>query len=64
MPPPTPGPLAMAATLVIDFGAMILVGAFIGIPMERLGGRHRLCGDSDRGFGGAVAIAPRLIADF
>jgi GntP family gluconate:H+ symporter len=37
MVPPTPGPLAMAATLNIDLGAMILVGAIIGIPMSLAG---------------------------
>ena len=37
MVPPTPGPLAMAATLKIDLGVMILVGAVIAIPMS-LGG--------------------------
>ncbi len=35
--PPTPGPLAMAATLNIDLGVMILVGAFIGIQMSIVG---------------------------
>ena len=34
MVPPTPGPLAMAATLGIDLGVMILVGAMIAIPMS------------------------------
>ncbi|MDE0104209.1 MAG: SLC13 family permease [Bryobacterales bacterium] len=37
MVPPTPGPLAMAATLQIDLGVMILVGAIIAVPMS-LGG--------------------------
>jgi GntP family gluconate:H+ symporter len=37
MVPPTPGPLAMAATLNIDLGAMILVGAIIGVPMALAG---------------------------
>lgn len=37
MVPPTPGPLAMAATLGIDLGAMILVGAMIAIPMSVCG---------------------------
>ena len=37
MVPPTPGPLAMAATLEIDLGVMILVGAIIAVPMS-LGG--------------------------
>ena len=37
MVPPTPGPLAMAATLNIDLGVMILVGAFIGIQMSIVG---------------------------
>ncbi|MCY4188831.1 MAG: SLC13 family permease [Bryobacterales bacterium] len=37
MVPPTPGPLAMAATLGIDLGAMILVGALVAVPMS-LGG--------------------------
>ena len=35
--PPTPGPLAMAATLNIDLGVMILVGFLIGIPMALVG---------------------------
>ena len=34
MVPPTPGPLAMAATLGIDLGLMILVGAMIAVPMS------------------------------
>ena len=34
MVPPTPGPLAMAATLDIDLGVMILVGAVIALPMS------------------------------
>ena len=37
MVPPTPGPLAMAATLNIDLGVMILVGALVGIPMSVAG---------------------------
>ena len=37
MVPPTPGPLAMAATLNIDLGVMILVGAMIGIQMSIVG---------------------------
>lgn len=37
MVPPTPGPLAMAATLNIDLGAMILVGAAIAVPMSVVG---------------------------
>lgn len=37
MVPPTPGPLAMAATLNIDLGAMILVGAAIAVPMSVAG---------------------------
>ena len=35
--PPTPGPLAMAATLGIDMGAMILGGMVIAIPMAFAG---------------------------
>ena len=35
--PPTPGPLAMAATLNVDLGVMILVGALVGIPMSIAG---------------------------
>ncbi len=35
--PPTPGPLAAAATLGIDLGAMILGGIAIGIPMAFAG---------------------------
>ena len=35
--PPTPGPLVMAATLGIDLGTMILVGAIVGIPMSMVG---------------------------
>ena len=37
MVPPTPGPLAMAATLDIDLGVMILVGAAIALPMSFVG---------------------------
>lgn len=37
MVPPTPGPLAMAATLNIDLGTMILVGAIVGVPMSLAG---------------------------
>ncbi len=37
MVPPTPGPLAMAATLDIDLGVMILVGAVIALPMSLAG---------------------------
>ena len=37
MVPPTPGPLAMAATLDIDLGVMILVGAAIALPMSIVG---------------------------
>jgi gluconate:H+ symporter, GntP family len=37
MVPPTPGPLAMAATLNVDLGAMILVGAILGVPMAVAG---------------------------
>ncbi|MEZ5402001.1 MAG: gluconate:H+ symporter [Bryobacteraceae bacterium] len=35
--PPTPGPLAMAATLNLDLGVMILAGAIVGIPMSLAG---------------------------
>ena len=35
--PPTPGPLAMAATLDFDLGMMILVGALVGVPMSIVG---------------------------
>lgn len=37
MVPPTPGPLAMAATLNFDLGMMILVGAMVGLPMAIAG---------------------------
>lgn len=37
MVPPTPGPLAMAATLQIDLGTMIIVGAVIAVPMSLVG---------------------------
>lgn len=37
MVPPTPGPLAMAATLDIDLGTMIMVGAVIALPMSLVG---------------------------
>ena len=37
MVPPTPGPLAMAATLNFDLGVMIMVGAMVGIPMAFVG---------------------------
>lgn len=35
--PPTPGPLAIATTLNIDLGIVILVGVVIGIPMSVVG---------------------------
>ena len=35
--PPTPGPLTMAATLGIDLGVMILVGALIALPCAVVG---------------------------
>jgi len=35
--PPTPGPLAIAATMGIDLGTMILVGIVIGIPASTAG---------------------------
>ncbi len=35
--PPTPGPLAIAATLGIDLGTMILTGMAVGIPMSLAG---------------------------
>ena len=37
MVPPTPGPLAMAATLDVDLGTMIVVGAVIAVPMSLAG---------------------------
>lgn len=37
MVPPTPGPLATAATLGVDLGMMILVGATVGLPMSLAG---------------------------
>ncbi len=37
MVPPTPGPLAMADTLNIDLGTMILVGAIVAVPMSLAG---------------------------
>jgi GntP family gluconate:H+ symporter len=37
MVPPTPGPLAMAATLGIDLGVMIVVGGCIAVPMSFAG---------------------------
>jgi len=37
MVPPTPGPLAMAATLNVDLGIMILVGSIIAVPMSLAG---------------------------
>lgn len=37
MVPPTPGPLAMAATLDVDLGTMIVVGAVIAVPMSLVG---------------------------
>ncbi|RPI27225.1 MAG: hypothetical protein EHM61_09160 [Acidobacteria bacterium] len=37
MIPPTPGPLAMAANLNIDFGMMILLGGLVAIPMALVG---------------------------
>lgn len=37
MVPPTPGPLAAAATLGVDLGMMILVGAMVGLPMSLAG---------------------------
>ncbi len=35
--PPTPGPLTMAATLQIDLGTMILVGALVALPAAIVG---------------------------
>ncbi|MBI1313178.1 gluconate permease [bacterium] len=35
--PPTPGPLTMAATLGIDLGKMILVGALVALPAAVVG---------------------------
>ncbi len=35
--PPTPGPLVMADNLGIDIGAMILVGALVGLPASFVG---------------------------
>lgn len=35
--PPTPGPLAMAVTMDIDLGIMILVGALVAVPMAFAG---------------------------
>jgi len=35
--PPTPGPLAMAATMDIDLGVFILVGGMLAIPMSLAG---------------------------
>jgi gluconate:H+ symporter, GntP family len=35
--PPTPGPLAMAVTLGIDLGTMILVGALVALPAALAG---------------------------
>lgn len=37
MVPPTPGPLVMAATLGVDLGVMIVVGACIAVPMSFIG---------------------------
>ncbi len=37
MVPPTPGPLAMAATLKIDLGTMIVAGSCIAVPMAIVG---------------------------
>ena len=37
MVPPTPGPLVMAATLGVDLGVMIVVGACIAVPMSFVG---------------------------
>ncbi len=45
MVPPTPGPLAMAATLDIDLGVMILVGAMIGAPMSLVGWLYAVYSD-------------------
>lgn len=35
--PPTPGPLVMAATLSVDVGTMILVGALVALPASLAG---------------------------
>ena len=35
--PPTPGPLLVAATLGVDIGLMILIGAIVAIPSAALG---------------------------
>ncbi|MCW5982822.1 MAG: hypothetical protein KIT09_32330 [Bryobacteraceae bacterium] len=37
MVPPTPGPLAAAATLQVDLGVMIIAGLVIGLPMAAAG---------------------------
>ena len=37
MVPPTPGPVAMASTLGVDLGLMIIVGAIVGVPMSLAG---------------------------
>jgi GntP family gluconate:H+ symporter len=44
--PPTPGPLVMAATLGIDLGLMILVGACIAVPMSLAGWAFAFLRDS------------------
>lgn len=46
MVPPTPGPLAMAAQLDIDLGAMILIGAIVGVPMALAGWFFAILRDS------------------
>jgi GntP family gluconate:H+ symporter len=35
--PPTPGPLAIAGTLGVDLGTMVLVGAFVALPAAGAG---------------------------
>jgi len=43
--PPTPGPLLMAATLGVDIGMMILVGAMIALPAALAGIAYSLIAD-------------------
>src|SRR6266849_6701786 len=35
--PPTPGPLAIAGTLGVDLGTMVLVGALVALPADTAG---------------------------
>src|SRR5207245_1833612 len=47
--PPTPGPLAIAGTLGVDLGTMVLVGIVVALPAARVGVRCARRGDAHAG---------------